>query len=100
MNKYGVMPMLEFTNASVPLRADERPRRRRKGLKTPKNPKVRAMVFGGGHTHIHLENNDIKLAEKAAKWVRTLVICLSYQWQSMVIILNSRTVQTFLKLLS
>lgn len=38
-------PMLEFT--SLPPRAEEKPRRRRRKVKSPENPKVRCVMLAG-----------------------------------------------------
>ena len=55
----GMRPMLDFS--SLPQRPDERPRRRRRAVKTPKNARVKSV-------HASLEPNDV--VRLATKWVR------------------------------
>ena len=68
-------PMLQFT--SLLQRAEERPRRRRRAIKTPQNPKVRGVALFGA---VNLPTDDdncvnsdcLELITRGAKWVREI----------------------------
>jgi hypothetical protein len=65
-------PMLEFT--CLPPPAQEKPRRRRMKLKSPRNPRVRYVALAGFlnqpiRRENCLDNSKFELALKGAKWV-------------------------------
>ncbi len=62
-----MMPALEFT--SMPPKAQGRPRRRRRKIISPENPKVRSVALTG-LSNQPLGSEEIELIVKGAKWVR------------------------------
>lgn len=70
--------MLQFT--SLPPQAEERPRRRRRKVKSPENPKVRSVALTGlfvNQPNFNDQNQDFELV-KGAKWVSR--VSLGLEW--------------------
>lgn len=69
-------PMLQFT--CVPPRAGEKPKRRRRKVRSPENPQVRSVALTGLFSrHEGEDDSDFELAMRGVnKWVRESLTCV------------------------